>query len=238
MFRMTRRPLMFATLLALSLSLSASPARAETDKQDFSPAERLLFMSRHLDNVKLPATLRYRFTQSGTAEPGVQGAASVSVKAMAGGKGCCQASGSFLSGEREVNLPPLDAAEGNPVVMYFLENDIRTMNRLTKGSQTYFRKRLRMAIYSGATVQPVRLQWQGREVDGQEIVLRPYTDDPNAFRFAKYVGKEYRFLLSQAVPGGVYAIRTFVGPEAGSTEPVLREELLIEGGRIPEPPRS
>lgn len=236
MLRKNRFHLILAALLALSLNAHA--AGAETDKQDFSPAERILFMARHLDNVKLPSTLRYRFTQSGSAEPGVEGAATVTVRAMAGSKACCQASGSFLSGEREVSLPPLDVAEGNPVVMYFLENDIRTMNRLTKGSQTYFRKRLRMAIYNGATVQPVRLQWQGREVEGQEIVLRPFTDDPNAFRFQKYVGKEYRFLLSQAVPGGVYAIRTFVGPEAGGTEPLLREELLIEGGRMPELPRS
>lgn len=222
----------------LALSLIASPVLAEMDKQDFSAAERMLFMSRHLDNVKLPATLRYSFSQTGSAEPGVQGAASVSVSTMAGSKACCKASGSFLSGEREVKLPAIDAAEGNPVVMYFLENDIRTMNRLTKGSQTYFRKRLRMAIYSGATVQPVRLQWQGREVDGQEVVLRPFVDDPNAFRFQKYIGKEYRFLLSQAVPGGVYAIRTYIAPETGGTEPLLREELLIEGGRMPELPRS
>jgi len=168
----------------------------------------------------------------------VQGGATVSVSPMAGSKACCKASGSFLSGEREVRLPALDAAEGNPVVMYFLENDIRTMNRLTKGSQTYFRKRLRMAIYGGATVQPVRLQWQGREVDGQEIVIRPFADDPNAFRFQKYVGKEYRFMLSQAVPGGVYAIRAFVGAEAAGAEPLLVEELLIEGGRLPPLPRG
>jgi hypothetical protein len=233
--------LRFPGLLAaalLSLPLVFGPARAETDKQDYSAAERMLFMSRHLDNVKLPATLRYRFSQSGTAEAGVQGGATVSVSPMAGSKACCKASGSFLSGEREVRLPALDAAEGNPVVMYFLENDIRTMNRLTKGSQTYFRKRLRMAIYGGATVQPVRLQWQGREVDGQEIVIRPFADDPNAFRFQKYVGKEYRFMLSQAVPGGVYAIRAFVGAEAAGAEPLLVEELLIEGGRLPPLPRG
>jgi hypothetical protein len=222
----------------LALTLSASPAWAEMDKQDFSAAERLLFMSRQLDNVKLPSTLRYSFTQSGSAEPGVRGAATINVSAMKGGKACCQASGSFLSGPREVKLDAIDSAEGNPVVLYFLENDIRTMNRLTKGSQTYFRKRLRMAFYNGATVQPVKLQWQGREVDGQEIIVRPFTDDPNAFRFPKYVGKEYRFMLSQAVPGGVYAIRAHVAPEAGSTEPLLHEELLIEGGRMPDTPRS
>lgn len=236
MFRLRTPDFLISILLVCALS--ANPALAETDKQDYSAAERLLFMSRQLDNVKLPSTLRYRFTQSGSAETGVHGGATVSVSAMAGGKACCKASGSFLSGEREVKLPAIDAAEGNPVVLYFLENDIRTMNRLTKGSQTYFRKRLRMAFYNGATVQPVKLQWQGREVDGQEILVRPFKDDPNAFRFQKYVGKEYRFLLSQAIPGGVYAIRTHVGPETGSTEPLLREELLIEGGRMPDLPST
>jgi hypothetical protein len=227
-----------ASAAVMAAALAAAPALAETDKQDFSAAEKLLLMARQLDNVKLPSTLRYRFTQSGTAEPGVQGAATVSVTPMPGTKACCNASGSFLSGEREIKLPAIESAEGNPVVLYFLENDIRTMNRLTKGSQTYFRKRIRMALYQGATVQPVKLAWQGKQVDGQEIVIRPYTEDPNAVRFPKYVGKQYRFMLSQAVPGGVYAIQTFVAGDTPNGDPLLKEELLIEGATAPALPRS
>lgn len=236
---MSRFTLRFLVCAAgIAAAMAAAPALAETDKQDFSVAEKLLLMARQLDNVKLPSTLRYRFTQTGTAEPGMQGAASVTVTPMAGSKACCNASGSFLNGEREIKLPAIESAEGNPVVLYFLENDIRTMNRLTKGSQSYFRKRIRMALYQGASVQPVKLAWQGKQVDGQEIVIRPFVDDPNAVRFPKYVGKQYRFMLSQAVPGGVYAIQAFVAGEPSSSEPLLREELLIEGATAPPLPRS
>ena len=112
------------------------------------------------------------------------------------------------------------------MILYFLEYDIREMKRLTKGSQNYFRKRIRMAVFQGATLKPVQLRYQGREVAGQEITIAPYVDDPNRFRYDKLAVKEYRFMLSKAVPGGVYGIRTQIGSGKAS---LITEEMLIEG---------
>ena len=173
--------------------------------------------------------MRYTFRKAGSLEPGYDDKAAVMLTAQADGS-CCAARSDFMSGERKMNLPEVPAAESNPVILYFLERDIREMQRLTKGSQNHFRQRIRMAVYSGATVSDVSVLWRGQAVPAKEIRIQPYLDDPNRPRFAKFAAKEYRFVLSNAVPGGVYAIRTRIAAEDTAAAPLIAEELLVAGG--------
>ena len=219
-----------AAVLCTAL-LAHGPSRAEEDKKDFSAAERLLFMSSQLRNVKAPATLGYSFRKSGSMEEGFTDKVGVALSPSPDGS-CCLGKGSFLTGARALQMPELEGGEGNPVTMYFLERDVREMQRLTKGSQNYFRKRIRMAIYNAATVRDVSLSYKGKPVGGKEITIAPYADDPNGQRFEKLVGKQYQFLLSDAVPGGVYSIRTRV--DGLDAKPLLIEEMLIEGADKPQ----
>jgi hypothetical protein len=63
------------------------------------------------------------------------------------------------------------------------------------------------------------------------VLISPYLEDPNRPRFEKFARKEYRFVLSDAVPGGVYSIRTQVGGEGASAAPLIVEELFIDGAQ-------
>lgn len=219
-----------AALAALALSLPVTPVRAEDAKKDFSPAERALFMTDQFSTLKPPLTLHYQFHRTGSLEPAFDDKADISLTARSTG-GCCAASGEFLTGERKVQLPPLEGAAGNPVTLFFLERDIHEMQRLTKGQPNYFRKRIRMAIYQGAQQRDVTLRYRGKPVAGREFTISPYLDDPNRTRFEKIAVKQYVFTVSDAVPGGVYAIRSVIPDrDAGAAAPpLLAEELLIDG---------
>ena len=215
----------FCFLLA---GLAGGPLFAADGRPDYSAAEKLLFMDRQLGSVKPPATLRYRFQKSGTLEPGFEDAAVIDLSAGTGGR-CCATKTTFLTGTRGVKLPDLPDADGNPVILHFLEREVREMQRLTQGSQAHFRKRIRMAIFEAARVQDVRMRFKGRDIDGQEVRITPFTDDPNRPRYERLATKEYRFTLSSAVPGGVYDIRSLIpGPESGKP-PLLVEVLTLEG---------
>jgi hypothetical protein len=220
-------------ILPLLLLLPCGPLAAQEPKPDFSAAERLLFVNHQLGNVKAPATLRYRFSKQGTLEPGYEDQVALSLKTGADGR-CCAAHTDFLSAGRRLELPDLPAAEGNPVILHFLEREVREMQRLTRGSQTHFRKRIRMALFNAATVQPLTLRFRGREITGQEVRITPFVDDPNRPRYEMLARKEYRFMLSDAVPGSLVAIRTRVAAADGSAAPLLAEELTLEGAEAPD----
>lgn len=223
---MSLRPL--ALLLAALVLLAAAPLRAA---DDFSPAEKAIFMTPHLANVKPPATLRYTYVKRGSIEPGFEDEVKVLLTPKPD-RSCCVAKAEFLSAERRLALPEVEAAEGNPVVLYFLERDIREMNRLTKGQSAYFRKRIRMAVYQGAEIRDLTLPYAGKTVAARQITIAPYLDDPLRERFKNLWNKRYVFTLAEAVPGGVYAMRASALGEAGAP-PLIEEELVIEGAAPP-----
>lgn len=214
--------------LLLGAGLCFSLPGQAADEKDYSAAERLLFMSDQLRNVKPPATLRYSFRKSGALEENFQDTVSVDLRPAPDGS-CCATTGTFLTGSRNVTMPQIESASGNPVIMYFLERDVRDMNRLTKGSQSYFRKMIRMAVYKGADVKNVKMKYRGRSVDGQEVSITPFLEDPNRPKYEKFVRKQYVFLLSEAVPGGVFGIHTKISNEKVDAPPLVIEEMYIEG---------
>jgi hypothetical protein len=194
--------------------------------EDYSRAERAIFMSNHLANVRPPATLQYRYVKSGSMEPGFEDRVTLKLTARAD-RSCCTANADFLSGTRRLALPEVEAAEGNPVLLYFLERDVREMSRLTRGQQNYFRKRIRMAIYQAADVRELKVPYRGKDVAARQFTVAPYVDDPLRDRFAKLVGKRYTITLSDAVPGGVYAVATQVDAEGGAP-PLWIEEMTLQ----------
>lgn len=225
-------------LAALLLPLPSAWAQGPTatdNKQDFSAAERLLLMSDQLHTLRPPTTLRYSFRKGGSLETGFSDSVTLKLSRLADGK-CCQASGEFLTGERRMALPEVEQAQGNPVTLYFLERDIREMQRLTKGSTVYFRKRIRMALYEAAQVSEARYTYQGKAITGKDIRITPYKDDPNRAKFEQLTGKQYVFSLSDEVPGGVVAIRTLVPGAAGTPQNLLEEELLLAQATLPTGP--
>jgi hypothetical protein len=204
----------FAILGALLGVLSTGTAGA----QPVSPAEALLFETDHLAKMKAPAILVYEFRKLSNIEPAFTDSVQLDVSRS---KGQVHAALRFLSGGRRHAMPEIDDAHGNPVLLGFLEHDIAEMRRLTGGAVTYFRKRIRMALADKAQVTPQRIVYQGKTVDGKAVSIQPYLDDPLHARFEKYVRKTYTFVISDAVPGGLYQVRTSLENTADGRPPVV-----------------
>ncbi|MEK8029759.1 hypothetical protein AACH06_02905 [Ideonella sp. DXS29W] len=227
------RPLLHRLALWLAVALPAPGACLAAD--DFSEAEQALFIDPQLAGVSPPATLHYRYRKSGTLEAGFDDDVNVTLSRQPDGS-CCLAHTEFLSPTRRVQLPDIESAQGNPVILSFLERDIHEMQRLTKGQHNYFRKRIRMAVYEGATIRELKRPYRDGQVTVREISIAPYLDDPMRSRFETLAGKRYVFSLSKEVPGGVYALRSWVAAEAQGAEPLLVEELQADG--VPPTPRE
>jgi len=208
---------------AIAAGLAASAASAQ---DRISAAETLLFQTDHLKNVAPPATLSYAFRKTGSAETGFDDTVELRVRAADGAKSVAVA---FFTGERAIAYPEVTRAEGNPVLLSFLERDIREMQRLTGGKSGYFRRAIRLALARSAKVARTRLSFAGRESAATEITITPYAEDPLKDRIGNYASKTYVFTLSTGVPGGVHSVRTFVPSPAGASNeaPLLEERLTI-----------
>jgi hypothetical protein len=184
-------------------------------EQPISEAEKMLFMTDHLKNVNGPAVIQYHFKRGGQLEATFEDQVKVVLKKNGNDKTVAV---TFLTGEHKAaELPPVDDATGNPVLKAYLERDLTEMKRLTGGATAYFRKRIRLALVDKAEVKPTTFTYDGKEIKGTEISVRPFVDDPMKQKMEKYVNKNYVFVLSEQVPGGIYQIRTAI-PASGKIE--------------------
>lgn len=211
-----------ALLLTAAVLIGIGPASAG---DEISVAEQRVFLDPHLQNIRAAGTVTYRFVQKGGDKDSYTDSVTLNVGAGAADKRELKVD--FLSGSRKMALSSIEGGTGNPVILHFLEHDIRDMHDRLGGQEAYFRKRIRLALANTATVKPVKLKLNGKSIDGQEVSISPYSDDPLKERLKQFVSKTYVFVLSDAVPGGVYALRTHVDATAAS--PPLDTALTIEG---------
>jgi hypothetical protein len=136
--------------------------------------------------------------------------------------------------KRSGSMPEVDGGLSNPALMCFLERDIAEMERLTGGKAAYFRKRIRLALSEGPAAKPVKVSFGGKTVDAQEYRITPYSNDPNKQKFPKYVGKTYIFVLSDAVPGGIYRVDSQI-PDLSKPDGkavLIEDDMMLAGSGI------
>jgi hypothetical protein len=217
-----RLVLVLAPIGALVLARGVAAA----EPSSFSEAERLLFTEDHFKSVDKAMRLDYEYRKRGSLEEEFVDSvrAAVSARNRTGGR---DVKIDFLSGKRRMELPEVKDAEGNPLVLYFLEREVREMNRLTGGSINYYRKRIRMTLAEAAQVKPVALEVGGRKVQAREIHFAPYREDPARPRYEKFAEKTFVLVLSDQVPGGIVEMRSeLLQPVAGAEPKLVLAESL------------
>ncbi|HXF46630.1 MAG TPA: hypothetical protein VNK91_10985 [Burkholderiaceae bacterium] len=219
--------------LAVAAALAAASVTAHAaDPSQFSEAERRLFATDHLASLRVATRLEYAYRRSGSLQGEAQDRAVVTVAAPDAGGGH-DVHVDFLSGARRLDLPDIKGAAGNPIILHFLEREVREMNRLTGGSANYYRKRIRMALAEAARVRTVTRTVDGRSVPAVEIFIAPYRDDPARSRYERFADKTFVLTLSEQVPGGVVELRSELLAQnaGGAPELMLAESLTFVGRR-------
>ena len=194
-----------------------------------SQAERLLFLQSHLSNVDPPHTLRYRYVSVGGPEGQVVDHATLVLSPEADGR-CCNVRAIYLTGERALQLPDVPDARANPVLLYFLEQQVRQLSARTRGAAAHFRRRTRLALADGAaTVTAGTVRWGHVDVPARTVRVTPYLDDPYRERFPVESRTEYTFVVSDAVPGVIVQLRATVP----GTQPLREQTLTLEPPEAP-----
>ena len=207
----------------LAAALLAPGAWAQTAA---SEAERLVFLQDHLAGSRHAQSLRYRYEEEAEGQSRLVDQATVTLSDGADQR-CCDVHGEYLSGPLRVQLPDIADAHGNPVILYFLEGEVRRLQRTTGGQAAHFRRRIRQALADAATVSEESVRWAGASVPARVVRIAPFRDDPYSDRFREQAGTQYLFVLSDGVPGGVYQVSATV-PASGADAPVARRSLTLQ----------
>jgi len=219
-------------LLPLVLASAAFAAWA-ADPSQFSEAERQLFVRPHLASVTPPARLHYRYQRSGSLEAEVSDRAVLNLTEATGAR---SAEVNYLSGERKLELPEMGEVEANPIILHFLEREVRELRRLTGGAAGFYRSRIRKALAGSATLRQMEVEYGGKMLKAVEIRIDPYVDDPAKSRFEKFADRYYVIVLSPEIPGEVYQLKAELPAPSGgqasagqvAASPVHSEVLTFE----------
>ena len=203
----------------LLVGLAAAALAEEEAARTITRAESMLFETDHLGGLALPAQLDYRYSRDGEAPVEDRIVLTVSRER--------RVEPDYLTGERHANFPPIDNAQGNPVLLYFLERDLREMQQETGGRADYFRRLIRRALADpGVAVQAIEVSFGGRKLPASRVVIEPYRNDPMApVRYPTLIAKRYEFVLAAEAPGQVVSMASAV-PLAGGRTVTERVELI------------
>lgn len=228
----------YKALIGIALAVGVvGPAAADDQPPPLSPAQIALFESDHLKSITKPVRLDYTFEHHGGAD-NFDDKVSETIREVHenGGK---DVSVEFLSGEHQMNFPPVNGFHGNPVLMYFLEHDVVELHQATGGAASYFRNRIRRAFLDSADVHPTEVTVDGKTQSATEIVITPFRNDAQIARFPGVAEKSYRFVLCDAVPGTIYQISTSVpkptAPTGGAVPAGFGETMTYSGERDATP---
>ena len=209
-------------------SAGAKPAGAATsdNTQEYSKAQIALYRSNQVGMLRKNDVVNYTFNRQGSLETPIDDKASIAIVDV-DQDGKKNITVNFLTGENHIEMPMFEGfKQGNPILMVFLEHDVKQMNELTKGSTLYFRSRIRdgLATPSKSTVQATTITIDQQKVEATIVTVKPYVGLEEIDRFKQFEQKSYQFVISPHVPGGVYSIKTMTPGVDGS--PVLEESLV------------
>ncbi len=85
-----------------------------------------------------------------------------------------------IRGEQTGTVGEFPTDVGNPLVMYFMENAVRTVAERSGGSPFYIRNRFKEALLAEVPHAELDVRFDGQEIPAERLVLHPLAGDAHA----------------------------------------------------------
>lgn len=217
--------------LAVAAALISSMASAAVADAVKRTAVDLLFESKHLELLGKGMEARYRLDRTVSdaklvGEP-FSDDIRVGVKEVdANGKRDVIVH--LFTGERARDPHTETELTGNPLLVVFLDRSVSNFAIAGGGNRNYLKQKFRESLLDKADVQPTKVEYGGKSVDGYRITVTPFATDKNAPRMLGYEVSKFTFVVSDAVPG--YFVDLHAGFESTTKEaPKFEERIKLVG---------
>jgi len=200
----------------------------DPDEYKFSNAEYKLWMDKHLLNIDKTVRLHYEFEKTGSYEEGFDDDVYLDIIEI-NEDGTRNAKLEFFTEERtqEVSASNVQKITGNPVIGIYMQGDVYEMSRLTEGGWKYFHRIIKLAIADNNESEPVTIEFDGKEYQGEKITLHPFEQIHQKDRLREFSDKRYEFIMSEEIPGKLYQIWTVINDPENPSVPLLEERLTL-----------
>lgn len=191
----------------------------------------VLFDAPHLSKVDAGSTLSYHLEQT-VSDPKLLGQPikddiDVAV-ARVSDDGKRDVKVKVFNGEYSRPEQAIAGLTGNPLLVIFLDRAVRNYSMISGGKTSYLKNRFKIELQKNAKVEAKKVAYNGGEVDGYEISVTPFVRDPARHKMRGYEGSEYKFVVSQDVPGHfVELVAVLESPKEGA--PRLEERITFTG---------
>jgi len=212
-------------LLVLGL-LAVLPAAGDPDARPLSAAQIALFETPHLKNIEHPGMLEYRYQRAGAGGFTDRIAERVEKIHPDGTK---YVGFDFLTGEHHVFFPAVDNFQGNPLLMLFLEHDVREMRDAIGVTATHCRNRIRQAFIDRARIADIAVTVDDKSVPARRITLQPFVDDPRFADVPEIRDKTYTFVVADQIPGMLAELSAEQPANQQTGAPALSERITFAG---------
>jgi len=202
--------------------------RVDPDEYEFSNAENKLWMDKHLSNIVQPVRLHYEFEKTGSYEDGFIDDVYLDIVEI-NEDGTKNAALEFFTEEKRQKVSPsnVEKITSNPVIGIYMQGDVYEMSRLTNGGWKYFHRQIKLAIADNNESEPVTIELDGKEYQGEKIILYPFERIPKKSRLGEFSDKRYEFIISDEIPGKLYQIWTVINDAENPDIPLMEERLTL-----------
>lgn len=188
-----------AMILAPQLATAANEAKGPS-------AVDLLFNAPHLNQVNTGQELKYRFKRDLKARAGSEAfeddiLIEVTNETPEKAKNLKL---KVFSGERARDPFETPGMTGNPLLIWYLNRCVASYGQVAGGNSMYLKGKIRKALGEEAKVEAVKLEVDGKSIDGHKITVTPFKNDPAKNRMNGYENSTFEIQVSDQVPGYFY----------------------------------
>jgi hypothetical protein len=134
----------------------------------------------------------------------------------------------LYSGERARDPQRITDMDGNPMLVVFLDNALGRFHQLAGGQRNYLKNKISRSIGDDATLTPVKITYNGSEVDGFRVQVKPFANDPSRAKMRGFEAAEFTIVVSEQIPGHfAKMIANYANTQKDS--PTLVDTMTLQG---------
>lgn len=191
----------------------------------------LIFNTRHLDLIGKGDGVKYKFEHAVTDEKlmGKPFADDIKLEVSeVNGDGQRNLDVTVFTGDRQRPVQNYDGLTINPVFIWFLDKCVENYRLVSGGKQPYLKGRMRDAFIDKAEVEPAKLEFGGKTVDGYKVTIAPFATDPNKHKMQGFENSKFTFVLSKEIPGYFYELSSEIFSSQAGTGKMQDRLVLME----------